>query len=390
MKTKNILVIIVVTLGLLFTGCSDKSTGPAEPVNTWHMIYEPDGYYNFFSINPANDGAIVGGISDYNPFIARIGSNGEILWENKSSGDYSYVKSSTLSYGNNEYLVVSSDLTSGSHILFSRFTSDGTHLDNCLTNSGDGSVCRSFVNTFDNNIVLAGSSGRSAKLEKVNYDGALLWELTQITLAPVSGIIGLIRTSDNGYLAICESYENQIVVKADVHGNKQWETPVDLLEGFDQFRRSNKPVECAGGGYLIAGARQNLTLTKLDSQGKLLWNKQYDEIDPADGCAIVRDYDGYAITGTCFTYYENYDNDYLDIFLLKIDFSGNLLWYHKYSGYSESYFAEKKFTGEVASDICKSSDGGYLISGYVFGGGGIVIKTDHDGNVGDSVIVISD
>jgi len=78
---------------------------------------------------------------------------------------------------------------------------------------------------------------------------------------------------------------------------------------------------------------------------------------------------GYIVTGDT---YKNPSND-LDIFLMKLDASGNEEWFKTFGG----------TTTEESKSVCQTNDGGYIITGWTGSYSSykmIVIKTDSIGN----------
>ena len=124
-------------------------------------------------------------------------------------------------------------------------------------------------------------------------------------------------------------------------------------------------VQTSDGGYVIAGdsdsagtnGGSDVFLVKTDSSGNLLWQKWYGGTITDIGFSVVQTSDGgYAIagyslsTGTAGGY---------DVFLVKADSSGNLLWQKWYGGTGNDY----------GRSVVQTSDGGYAIAGYSYSTG---------------------
>ncbi|MBA3664160.1 MAG: T9SS type A sorting domain-containing protein [Bacteroidetes bacterium] len=124
---------------------------------------------------------------------------------------------------------------------------------------------------------------------------------------------------------------------------------------FDKTSRDILPT--ADGGYILAGSTNNTTINdcdlnvvKTDNAGNLLWEKQFGGSLPDYAYSMVETSDGnYFITG----YTQSFGGGDLDVYLIKIDPSGNLLWQKDIGS----------FTNEEGREIIKTSDGNYVICG---------------------------
>ncbi len=188
----------------------------------------------------------------------------------------------------------------------------------------------------------------------------------------------IVQSSDGGYAVagFASSSDNAkrldvLLVNIDGAGNLQWENTYGGL--YDDFGYS--VIQSSDGGYVIAGWANSLNnvggevyLIKTDASGTLLWNKTYGGVL---GNSVIESDDGFLILG--YSYFEgNYD-----FYLVKTDLSGNLQWTKTY--------------GDINSDeygycITKSStDNGYTVTGYTITSTkqscAYLVKVDTDGNL---------
>jgi len=138
-------------------------------------------------------------------------------------------------------------------------------------------------------------------------------------------------------------------IKAQVTFQKVYPTTI---------RQSGKDVlPTSDGGYLIAGMTtttivgdSDIYLIKTDYSGNILWTKTYGGSLPDYPHALIRTNDSnYFMLG--FT--KSYGAGGADIWLLKIDPSGTLLWSKAYGGTGD----------ESGHEIIPTSDGNYAITG---------------------------
>ena len=133
------------------------------------------------------------------------------------------------------------------------------------------------------------------------------------------------------------------------------------------------------GGYLIVGYtnsdgadKSDVFLIKTDETGTEEWTQSYGETgwQNAEGVCVSNSGDGFLITGYTT------ENGSFDIFCLKVDLSGNQVWYETIGG--EDF--------DTAESICRTTDGNYLLCGYTasYGLGEddiYVVKIDDNGSV---------
>ncbi len=148
----------------------------------------------------------------------------------------------------------------------------------------------------------------------------------------------IIQTVDHGYLAIgySESFgddndEDIYLIRTDVDGRLVWERTYD--EGFNE--QAFDAVSLEDGGFVIVGYREvdatsvaQIYLLNLDKRGNIRWSKTYANTGlPQRGNHIIKTSNGGYLL-TCNT--ENPQTSRDDILLLKVDAEGNEEWRQPY------------------------------------------------------------
>jgi len=189
-------------------------------------------------------------------------------------------------------------------------------------------------------------------------------------------------TSDGGYIITGSTQSFTIgetdiwLIKINNNGIEEWNRTfggVDYDVGYSV-------IESSEGGYILTGYTKSfgsggndLWLIKTDNDGNMLWNKTYGGIEDDIGESIVQTTDeGYIITGnTC-----SYGSGWTDVWLLKTDKDGNEQW-------NKTYGEENI---DMGLSIQQTNDEGFIICGIqckeLFGPSDIwLIKTNNDGNI---------
>ncbi len=158
-----------------------------------------------------------------------------------------------------------------------------------------------------------------------------------------------------------------IIPWAKAFGLSNWDTGVQFCETSD-------------GGYVIAGCTKSsgsggydILVLKINSSGNILWAKTFGGSGDEEANSMCKTSDGgYLVAG----YTNSFGSGSSDIFVLKLDDSGNIVWAKAYGGSDI----------DVAKVIFETSDGKYIVAGNTtsFGEGSfdfLVLKLDTDGTV---------
>ncbi|MFC1860188.1 PKD domain-containing protein [Chloroflexota bacterium] len=186
------------------------------------------------------------------------------------------------------------------------------------------------------------------------------------------GACSVHQTMDGGYILAGFTEINGMdnwdvyLVKADSSGNMEWEKTFGG-NGYDIARAVQQTND---GGYLIAGATESygsglsqVYLIKVDTSGNIEWEKTFSGME-AFSLQLTTD-NGYIVTGSSSSC----------VYLLKTDDSGNMEW-------------EKQIGGDGSQhgrSVYQTADGGYAVAGLEVNVDGIqdgyLVKTDASGNV---------
>ena len=230
------------------------------------------------------------------------------------------------------------------------------------------------------NTLSFGAGNQDFWLVKVNSTGAMQWNQTYGGTA-YDYSYAVFQTSDGGYALTGETNSTGAggldfwLIKTDATGNMQW----NKTYGGTGAETGTVVVQNSDGGYAITGRTasfgaggNDIWLIKTDATGNMLWNKTYGGPGTQQGNSMVQTSDGgYAI----FSPTPHLSGSGQDVWLVKTDATGNMVWNKTYGG-----------TGnEFAVYLIQTSDGGYALTGAQnsFGAGGtdvFLIKTDASGN----------
>jgi len=190
------------------------------------------------------------------------------------------------------------------------------------------------------------------------------------------------QTSDGGYIVAGYTYSfgagdaDVFLLKTDASGNLQWARTF----GGSYDERAHSVQQTSDGGYIVAGytnsfgaGGDDVFLLKINALGNLQWARTFGGSVYDYAFSVQQTSDGgYIVAG----YTASFGAGGADVFLLKINASGNLQWARTFGGSN----------GDVALSVQQTSDGGYIVAGetYSFGAGYgdvFLLKTDVSGNL---------
>jgi len=216
------------------------------------------------------------------------------------------------------------------------------------------------------------SSGPSSPAPSVNstwqtFRGGAASDIAEAVIATPDGgcIVGGLTSSFNA--AGWDIY----LVRFDGDGRLVWEQ-VYGTAGDDAVFAITAATD--GGGYVMAGRQgSDVYLFKIDDGGSVLWQKTYGGSGVEEGRAVAPMADGgYIVVG----WTDSYGAGGQDIYLLKVDHTGELVWQNTLGGSG----------GEQARDVIELEDG-FLVVGWTtsFGSGAQDVYLARTDDVGELV-----
>ncbi len=251
------------------------------------------------------------------------------------------------------------------------------------------------INTTDGGYLIVGSSSSTDQdisqnngnsdvwVVKLNADGTMEWEKTYGgDEADIASSVQ--QTSDGGYIIAAQTYSSNTGDVSENHGNADyWILKISgtgTLEWQKLFGGTDFDIPydikiTSDGGYIIvgnsfsnngdvtdhheeAGASESTCdfwAIKINDSGILTWAKSYGSNDMDIATSVVNANDGgFLVTGKATAGGDVTGNHGgYDLWTIKIDNNGTLLWEKCYGGYNDDW----------ANSIINTSDGKYLIAG---------------------------
>jgi hypothetical protein len=358
-----------------------KSIGGSNLDVAYSIIQSSDGGY----IVAGETWSFGAGGSDF--YVVKLDSAGNVVWTKTIGGsddDYAWsiIQSSDGGYvvagetwsfgaGSSDFWVVKLDSSGNVQWTKTIGGSSGDYANSIIQSSDGGYVVVGQTNSFGENIFVV----------KLDSSGNVLWSKT-ISGSYYDFVRSIIQSSDGGYVVVGRTLRagryDMYIVKLDSYGDVVW---TKTIGGDDDHDEAYSIIQSSDGGYVVAGYTESFGaggsdfyVVKLDSSGNVQWTKTIGGSEKEVATSIIQSSDGgYVVAG--FT--ESFGAGYFDIYVVKLDSSGNVQWTKTIIGRSSDDFPWS---------IIQSSDGGYVVAGHTYslGAGGwdfYVVKMDANGNV---------
>jgi hypothetical protein len=339
----------------------EKEYGGSKGDAGIRLLLTTDGNYFLVGGTASSDGDIendpyVNGLWDY--WILKIDLNGDIIWSKIYGG-----------------------------------MANDTMWDAVLTSDG-GLILTGWVESSDGDITVH-YGWYDIWILKLNSQGEKVWDYT-IGTPSFDFAGGIIETSDKGFLVTSSSegysggnidcdaineYSEATIFKLDSLSNFQWqqcyggtshESVTDLIEISDGYILTcitySGDGDVTGGGYhpgTSGGANSSdIWILKLDFFGNIIWQKCYGGSgDDTPDKIFKTDDNNYLIFGNTSSHdgdvIGNHSNGgYNDIWIFKINDSGELLWQQCFGGNGDE---------TLEAGVIKVSDYNFIIATTIYG-----------------------
>ncbi|SMB93233.1 hypothetical protein SAMN00808754_0823 [Thermanaeromonas toyohensis ToBE] len=222
---------------------------------------------------------------------------------------------------------------------------------------------RCVVQTKDGGYVLtgwtnSGQEGSEVFLVRCNEKGNILWSKTFKGNGHSCGY-SVKEVREGGFIIVGDTkskdgYDHDVyVVRTDEKGEPLWERNF----GGQYCDYAWSVQQTRDGGFIFAGGTESfgaglydIYLIKLDAAGNKLWERTYGGKGSDCGYAVQElDDGGYLIAGNS----ESFSAGYPDVYLIKTDVNGQIIWQKTYGGQGSDY----------GWSLTLTSDGGYVIAG---------------------------
>ncbi|PJI09916.1 MULTISPECIES: hypothetical protein [Clostridium] len=216
--------------------------------------------------------------------------------------------------------------------------------------------------TDDGGYLVGGYNGKYAMyLLKTDSNGNKLWDKS---IKPVSadsrdGVIQDIKkTSDGNYLIMGDK---SYLSKIDKDGNILWSKTISNVDDLSQIEPTRDGGCAIVGSIQIPNHRSDISLSKIDANGNIIFNTSYGTSNDDCGASIKQTVDGgYIILGTSFM------QKGIEASIIKTDRNGHELWNNMYYSGNSSYANSLQITSDDS---------------YIFAGGNRLNKIDNSGNL---------
>jgi hypothetical protein len=197
-----------------------------------------------------------------------------------------------------------------------------------------------------------GNSTGSIWLIKADKGGNVIWN-KEFAGGQCHGVL---QTKDGGYLISgtkppdWRDIYNIWLIKTDADGNMVWEKTFEgriVIYSFSVQQTSDGDFVVLSTKEAESGRGSNIWLMKIDNSGNLLWEKTWGDVLNCSATAMQQTNDeGYIVCG-------RFDDV---TWLIKTDSEGNTIWHEIFRGYETTY----------AREVHQTADGGYIVCGTTF------------------------
>jgi len=232
------------------------------------------------------------------------------------------------------------------------------------------SIPYSLIETDDEALILAGLGsrevGENSRQEfvaaRINHEGELVWANSYNQDHYRSCCYAVIEMKSGdllfaGYVGYQGGDQDGYIVRTDPAGNVVWARAYGSEQMREQFRAMR---EVADQGVVVAGRiwdtntrNYDFTLTKVDFEGEVIWQRSYEGEAREFLCGMTSCRDGFAMSGTIV------DNDVNLWRMIRVDQEGQLTWARNI----QAVGMDEGMLVSYHSGILRTPDDGFVLYG---------------------------
>jgi len=269
---------------------------------------------------------------EYDGFLSKLNASGEVLWT-QQFGSFYGVRNVTVDRHGDAIVTGAGARVQNSGGVFAKFSAEGEQLwTQNIFDGVDFQIGNSVATDHDGNIFVAGSSARSALLNKYDADGELLWtrvfQLDEVTwgfgvAADEAGNVYVTGSSEIGEAGF--KYDG-FLRKYDPFGTLHWSREFGDPNDYDGFR--DVAVDDLGNVMVVGATRDPgqigagpyyANVVMYDANGELQWTRPFPTDAHDEGTGVATDGVGnFYITGNTYGDLGGPNAGVSDAFLAKI------------------------------------------------------------------------
>jgi hypothetical protein len=368
MKTSKIFTLLLISLL-----CAGFTAQLCQGATTGKWLYGEDKYDTAIANLATMDGShiIVGCTQSYGSsaddlWLFKAAGDGSITWNRHYGGDGNESGFNVIATADGGYAVVGATNSYGAgeeDIWLIKTDSEGVMQWNQTYGGLYDDEGWMLLQTADGGYLITGLTCTSegigdGLLIKTDSTGTLQWQKSYGGSGD-EAFYGITKSSEGGY--ILSGFTNSTgagqcdawLVKVDAEGTQQWAKTYGGSD--DDFAyiafetETDYVVDCTTYSYGAGNA--DVWLLKVDAMGGLMWNYTYGGPDGDHGWYGAKTTDGFALGGYTFSYGVNGNSA---AWLIKVDVNGMTMWNQTYGDANTDYYGWA---------VTQTSDGGYAISG---------------------------
>ena len=300
-------------------------------------------------------------------YLVKTNSSGQQEWDHMFGNVFEDMGFSVVQSSDNGYVVVGHQMMEivGYGVIMAKTDESGNALWERNYGGRLSDFGRCVKETSDNGFIISGNTliegpnnDYNAFLIKTDSEGIAEWE-SDFGGDSDEMANCVIQTSDGGYaitgykVTTTNGIKDVYIAKTDANGTMLWENNF----GGDDNDQGYEILQTNDGGFLIAGytasfgtGDASFYVVKTDANGVEMWQTTYGGEGYDQGLCMVEAQDGGYIIGGKTT---SYGVQGSDVLLIKIDESGEQLWYTTFGG----------VYNQQCNSLAQTSDGGYIVGG---------------------------